>query len=76
MGQYIQPGYCPPPNYHQGQVPFPPPSVKTTNVAPAKQLSVGKDATKISTNTKTSSPKSPTTTKKSKDTLAKESEAS
>ena len=59
MGQYIQPGYYPPPNYHQGQVPFPPPSVETTNVAPATvaQVSVGEDATKTSTNTKTSSAK-------------------
>lgn len=60
MGQYIQPGYYPPPNYHQGQVPFPPPSAKTTNSAPATvaaQVSVGEDATKTSTNTKTSSAK-------------------
>ena len=59
MGQYVQPGYYPPPNYHQGQVPFPPPSAKTTNAAPATvaQVSVGKDATKTPTNTKTSSAK-------------------
>ena len=69
MGQYAQPGYYPPSYYHQGQVaPFPP-SVETTNAAPVTvaQVSVGKDATK--TTTKTSS------AKKSKDTLAKEAEA-
>ena len=66
MGQYVQPGYYPPPNYHQGQVvPFPP-SVKTTNAVPAKQLSVGKDANETSTIS---------TTKTSKDSLAKETEA-
>ena len=51
MGQYAQPGYYPPPYYHQGQVPPFPPSVETTNAAPATvaQVSVGKDANETST---------------------------
>lgn len=67
MGQYIQPGYYPPPYYHQGQAPLPS-SAKTTNTATATvaQVSVGKDANETSTIS---------TTKTSKDTLAKETEA-